>query len=621
MCRSGGNALVFFLVVLFWLAWTVPAEAQLGVLVSPGELSTAHAALEGLRNCEKCHERGRRITASKCLACHAPIAERIAMKKGVHRAVTTDCVACHVEHAGRDGELRPFDTRTFDHARQTGFALTGRHGLGANCAACHKTRSFLGLTSTCTACHRDVHKGSLGRDCGRCHDIAHTFRETRTSFDHSKTGFPLTGAHRSVMCATCHPAQQYRAANVASCAGCHKSPHRQTIGPACARCHSSDTWQTRTIDHSKTAFPLTGLHGKVECSACHVQRPMKTRLSFDRCAACHSDPHKGAFPQDCKACHSESGFRKAPFDHTRTKFPLTDRHAALACATCHKPVASSGTPLARRVVDFRGLTSACVSCHQDVHQNELGAACETCHSSKTFAVPTFTHPRFRELFEGAHAALRCNQCHESQSQPRRPPSRTTQTALKVTFKGVRTDCVACHKDVHLGQVGTACQTCHSVHGARFALVGFSHDRARFRLRGLHQPVQCVTCHKQETAHFPAGSGTARRLTGISTGCAACHIDAHAGQLGNTCETCHTDSAKGFRIVVYTHQSRTLNREFFVGPHLGLACAACHGPAGSTKQVVASSALRYRIGSECVSCHVDIHKGALGPRCGTCHRLR
>ena len=77
-----------------------PAAAQLGALVSPGRLSKAHASLEGVTNCLSCHAAGQQVAAAKCLSCHKPIAERIAQKKGVHRAVTADCVTCHVEHAG-----------------------------------------------------------------------------------------------------------------------------------------------------------------------------------------------------------------------------------------------------------------------------------------------------------------------------------------------------------------------------------------------------------------------------------------------------------------------------------------------------------------------------------------
>src|SRR6187401_1797615 len=74
------------------------ARAQLGALVSPGRLARAHASLEGINNCLQCHTAGRGVSAEKCLTCHAPVARRIAQKTGVHRAVTTDCVTCHVEH-------------------------------------------------------------------------------------------------------------------------------------------------------------------------------------------------------------------------------------------------------------------------------------------------------------------------------------------------------------------------------------------------------------------------------------------------------------------------------------------------------------------------------------------
>ena len=77
--------------------WSARAEAQLGSLLSPGKLSRHHAALDGIANCVKCHEQGRKVTAAKCLACHKPIADRIERKTGVHKSVKNDCVACHAE--------------------------------------------------------------------------------------------------------------------------------------------------------------------------------------------------------------------------------------------------------------------------------------------------------------------------------------------------------------------------------------------------------------------------------------------------------------------------------------------------------------------------------------------
>ena len=187
-----GWTLTILMFGILTLAAPRPALAQIGQLLSPGPLSRAHASLEGVDKCQKCHEPGRKITPDLCLSCHKPVADRIRLKKGVHREVTGDCAACHVEHAGADAELRPFDPKSFDHATETGFPLDGRHAaIARDCAKCHKTRSFLALTPACTTCHTDIHKPSLGADCRVCHSTAVPFKEARSRFDHSKAAFQL----------------------------------------------------------------------------------------------------------------------------------------------------------------------------------------------------------------------------------------------------------------------------------------------------------------------------------------------------------------------------------------------------------------------------------------------
>lgn len=402
-----GRPLLGLLPVLVSLLLPAPARAQIGQLLSPGPLSRAHASLEGADKCQKCHEPGRRVTPALCLSCHKPIADRIQSKKGVHRDVTDDCASCHVEHAGVDAELRPFDPASFDHAAEAGFPLGGRHAAVAkNCARCHKTRSFLAVTPVCNTCHTDIHKPSLGSDCRACHSTAVAFKDARTGFDHSKAAFQLTGAHRSVACAKCHANQVFKGVKFAQCTDCHKSPHRQPMSAACTSCHTNDSWKTQRIDHAKTAFPLRGKHADVACVKCHTKPPLQAALKFDCCAACHRDPHRAAFKQDCSSCHNETGFGRGTFDHaTGTRFPLTGAHAPLTCATCHKN-ATAARAGAARVVDFRGLSSACASCHTDVHKAELGKACEACHTTASFTVASFSHPRRPEFFADSTRALR-----------------------------------------------------------------------------------------------------------------------------------------------------------------------------------------------------------------------
>ncbi len=688
----------------WWLDWGVvlvlavcglfgsvrSASAQIGALVSPGRLSRAHSSLEGITSCLSCHTAGQGVTPAKCLTCHKPVAERIAQKKGVHRNVRNDCVACHVEHAGVDGELRPFDQRRFDHAAEAGFPLDGLHQpIAGTCATCHKGRSFLTAKAECASCHTDAHKGSLGTQCATCHTTAVKFAETRQRFDHGRTEFPLTGRHAGVACASCHKTSTYRNVAFASCANCHADPHAQPMGGTCASCHTTQGWRSARIDHSKTRFPLKGLHASVDCVRCHVQPAAKVKPAFGTCATCHADPHKGSFKQDCAACHTEAGFKTGIFDHSTTKFPLVDKHAGLACAACHKgqgavaaptlattrgvgapgsaaqpagrpapargaasPAApgrtggrSNARPVAARggtgavaavgAADFRGLSTACASCHEDVHQAELGTSCEKCHSAKTFEVGVFSHARPRAFFDGQHAALRCVQCHvpagatvtQTAAITRQAPGPAAATAMnrgatstgRMAHVGLgRTPdtCLNCHADVHLGQLGPRCETCHSVETAKFEVKAFAHDKTAFPLKGKHAPLACEACHKVEARAFPAGTGTARHFTGLGTACASCHRDPHEGQLQQNCDRCHTVDT--FTVKRYTHlRARTLT-DFFRGPHLSATCAACHKPiAVRAGQPVQWS---YRTPTTCTTCHADVHKGALGPRCENCHKL-
>jgi len=602
-----------------------PARAQLGTLASPGPLSRAHASLEGLANCQKCHEPGRQVTAGRCLACHKPIADRMARKTGVHRDVTDDCVTCHVEHAGVDAELRPFDAARFDHAAETGFPLDGLHApLARECSRCHKTRSFLTLSPACASCHSDVHKGTLGSACATCHATGVPFRQASRTFDHGRSAFPLAGAHRDVACARCHRDGRFKGLAFQECSACHRDPHVQRFGPACSTCHDAASWRTEKVDHAKTAFTLVGRHRTVQCAACHRQPPMRARLAFSACASCHADPHKGTFKERCETCHDETGFTRAgsTFDHAaRTAFPLDGRHAGLPCSKCHTGAAAAGpaSPRARgrpaaaasRTLDYRGLEAACASCHADPHKGELGAGCARCHSSATFAVKTFTHEAHPELFRGAHATAACAACHARRGPT--APVRTGATLALMQFKGVPAACASCHDDPHLGQVGTACETCHDAERPTFALAGFSHDRARFALTGAHRDVPCEKCHRIETAAFPGGRGTARRLTGLAADCASCHRDEHEGQLGPRCETCHT--TKTFGVTEYTHRGL---EGFFVGRHARLACAACHKREAGGDPERRAGRVRFKTGAECSACHEDAHQGAMRAPCATCH---
>jgi hypothetical protein len=248
-----------------------------------------------------------------------------------------------------------------------------------------------------------------------------------------------------------------------------------------------------------------------------------------------------------------------------------------------------------------------------VHRAELGTACETCHTARTFEVTPFTHAKPRPFFAGQHAPVTCAGCHTQTLQPAR--TRAREPALRVGFTTTATACVSCHKDVHLGQVRDNCESCHAVETADFGVVGFSHTSTKYPLAGKHAPLACEACHKVETRAFPAGTGTARRLTGLGTECASCHQDPHAGQMKDACSTCHT--VDSFHLTTYAHKNARRLRAFFTGRH-NVACATCHKP-GPRRTATGTPVVAYAISTACTNCHTDIHRGSLGPVCETCHR--
>ncbi len=94
--------------------------------------------------------------------------------------------------------------------------------MAVPCGECHKESTRLGEKPTaiyhwkdldCTSCHADPHKGQFqermrqgmrtgAAGCEACHSTK-TWKEL-ARFDHSKTTFPLVGAHRATACADCH---------------------------------------------------------------------------------------------------------------------------------------------------------------------------------------------------------------------------------------------------------------------------------------------------------------------------------------------------------------------------------------------------------------------------------
>jgi hypothetical protein len=328
--------------------------------------------------CKTCHVNGYiKFDQAVCTTCHQQI--DLKYMQSHLQAYGENCLACH------DG----IDTygHNFDH-NTVAFQLTGKH-TSLDCPACHNgARSIADIKATpqdCSSCHAkdDAHQGQLGTDCGACHT---TSGWIPASFDHSKSKFPLSGAHASLDCAKCHLNNVFTSLDTA-CYSCHAKDdaHKGLYGSLCDACHNTVAWLPPTFDHSKSKFPLTGAHTSLECSKCHLNNvfaPLDTA-----CVSCHAkdDAHNGQFGTDCGACHTTTAWLPATFDHSRTKFPLTGAHASLDCSKCHINN------------NFTNLSSACASCHTDpaFHTGLFtNMSCDQCHNTSAWSPASFnlSHP-------------------------------------------------------------------------------------------------------------------------------------------------------------------------------------------------------------------------------------
>ncbi len=185
-------------------------------------LRGAHAKIA----CDTCHKGGdfKAKLPLTCIGCHK--------KDDVHKGGFGDkCEGCHTVVTWKD-------VAKFDHDK-TRFPLVGRH-KPVPCADCHKDKDFKNTPMQCQACHKDVfHKGRLGPECGACHS---PLSWLKSSFDHAKTRFPLTGRHVGLDCHACH-SKPVTGPPVLStvCGTCHKKDdvHRGSLGQNCGRCHST----------------------------------------------------------------------------------------------------------------------------------------------------------------------------------------------------------------------------------------------------------------------------------------------------------------------------------------------------------------------------------------------
>lgn len=506
--------LIFVKIFLFLILVSMPWSGLLAQ-ISPGDLAQAHAHLEGLANCTKCHTLGDKVSDQKCLDCHDEIARLINADRGYHATKTVKdqpCYKCHNDHHGRNFQIIRFDADTFNH-QLAGYPLEGAHSL-LECQKCHtakyiadadlkqKKQTWLGLETRCMSCHEDYHQGTLAASCLDCHN--YEAFSPAPGFDHQNADFQLKGKHRETDCDLCHQTTMrnekefrvFTGLEYAKCTDCHTDVHNNKFGQECTQCHNEQSFHQvsdlTSIDHNQTAFPLEGKHQGVDCKSCHIQSYLEP-LTHKQCLDCHEDFHGGQFIKngqntDCASCHSVQGFTPSSFGidrHRKTDFPLEGAHSATPCFACHQ----TGERW-----NFKDMGTSCIDCHENIHKNYIsnqyfgGQECTACHTVSHWGEIAFDHQETGFILDGAHARQQCRACHFSEVD-----NKTVQR-----FSGLSPNCTQCHTDIHLGQFDDkGNENCVQCHGFENWLAEkFQHDKTRFKLEGKHQDVACDKCHFQ-----------------------------------------------------------------------------------------------------------------------------
>jgi hypothetical protein len=515
--------------------WVIGASAQ----ISPGKLAKVHAHLEGISNCTKCHTLGAQVSNDKCLACHTDIKARVDQKKGYHSSSAIKgktCVSCHSDHHGENFQIVRFNSDKFDH-NLTGFSLTGAH-----------------TKKLCKDCHKPDHIAD---------------KKIRAK----------KGTYLGVS---------------AECLTCHEDYHQQSLAPTCTNCHGFDAFKPAAkFNHTNAKFQLTGKHETVECIKCHKVTTTQgkkfqqfTGVAYKSCSNCHTDPHHGKFGANCNECHSGESFHtikgQANFNHSKTAFPLVDKHLNVACKSCHKTKVTDPVKHEK-----------CSDCHTDYHSGQfvkqnVAPDCSKCHSTKGFPGSSFTLEQHNTTsnfkLEGAHLATPCFTCHKKQE--------------KWSFRNIGMKCADCHDNIHNTFMDAkyfqdpGCLNCHNVN--TWKEVVFDHSKTTFPLQGVHAKQTCRACHfnKALTGHEK------QQFSSLGTNCTVCHTDKHFNQFDvggkTTCERCH--GYEKWKIETFDHDKTSFKLD---QSHRKVPCAKCH----KTVTQGEISFVLYKIKeTKCENCH-------------------
>ena len=437
------------------------------------------------------------------------------------------------------------------------------------------------------------------------------------SFDHLRTGFPLTGLHTKARCEACHTGGQFKG-TPRDCAACHQAGQRLSRGnvvmPArhmpssrsCDNCHRTDTFAGVRFNHAgvtagsclschNAAFgagkPAAHVATTASCDSCHRTTAWLPATGFD---------HAGVAAGTCGTCHNGSRAAGLPPAHVPV---ATLPVAAAACDSCHK--GSFSTWANGRLHANVSVVGGCTTCHTGGFTAAVGKPvnathatvtgnCESCHkSTTTWLGAKVDHGTFT-------VATNCSTCHNNSAA-------TGKAATHVPVGA--TNCIACHTTTtwkpssfnHTQVTTTAqCASCHT--GAFPPADGKPTNHVPYQAVAVTAAANCDACHKGSVTTW--ANGKVHSVYALTTQCFSCHTGAygaavgkpanstHATVVGN-CESCHKSTTSWTSGVVFAHTAANA-----VGTG---TCDTCHNgttaKGKSTTHVPVNSAT-----SKCDSCH-------------------
>jgi hypothetical protein len=460
------------------------------------------------------------------------------------------------------------------------------------------------------------------------------------AFDHTKTGFALSGQHKQQRCESCHINGVFKG-TPRDCAGCHTSGARFARGNqvmpqnhvptarGCDTCHGTQGFTGARFSH-------TGVK-PASCASCHngINANGKTANHISTSAACDSChrvgaawassvvyDHTGVAPGSCASCHNGGKATGQPPRHVPN---AAVSGMGTACDSCHRSGFASWMP-AKVHANF-AVSSSCATCHTGSYLPAVGkpatpvhataGACEGCHSS-TSVWALGARPD-HSLFS---SATNCANCHNGSSAP-------AQSANHIPTSQ---NCLVCHSATAANwkptqwnhtqlPVSGQCANCHN--GAYPPADGPVAKHIAYKGVPAAANASCDACHK--AGYTSWNPGAFHRNFSVTSACAACH---NAGAVGATqkpataihtgvtvCETCHTTTtawASGGRP---DHSAYTAST----------ACATCHN--GSTAPGKSSSHIP--TSANCISCHTPTAAAwkptlwnhtqqAVAGKCASCH---